>query len=88
MAIKSSVVTIAATATLISPTSDDNVAGVSVSILNSGSVVVYIGGAGVTTANGYPIAAGSALSIGLMSESVYGIVASGTSPVNILEESA
>lgn len=57
-------------------------------IANNGSVTVFIGGSGVTTANGLPLAAGEKMSSDGGTEfegDVYGIVASGTCDTRVLE---
>jgi hypothetical protein len=51
----------------------------------AGGVTVYVGGADVTTATGYPVAAGDALALDLAeNEVVYGVVASSTQAVNVI----
>lgn len=51
------------------------------------SATVYLGGATVTTDEGYPLAAGEALPVGDIGDgdNLYGIVASGTADVRVLE---
>ena len=85
MALQSAAVTVAATATVLSTAAGDR-EGHRVLILNpSGGVTVYVGGADVSTANGYPVASGGTLSLALeVGEIVYGIVATGTQAVNVL----
>jgi hypothetical protein len=46
-------------------------------LTNVGASTIYLGGAAVTTANGYPLAAGAEF-VGVGPSAVYGIVASGT----------
>lgn len=66
--------------------SADQSAGASVAVKNVGSVTVYVGGPGVTTAAGYPVAAGEAVSMDVgKGDEVYGIVGSGTCEVRVLE---
>lgn len=50
---------------------------------NNGAVTVYLGGSGVTTSTGFPLAAGESLTLP-RGASVYGIVASGTCNVRSL----
>jgi len=54
----------------------------------SGSVVVYLGGAGVTTTSyGFALAINSDVSINLQTgEELYGVVASSTLTVNVLRQ--
>lgn len=82
-AVSATRVTVAATATVIFTARG----GVSkVLIRNPTAVSVYIGGSGVTTATGFEIAAGDAVSVALeKQEAIYGIVASGTAIVHVLE---
>jgi hypothetical protein len=54
-------------------------------INNNSAVVVYIGTSGVTTTNGYPLAAnGNFINVDTIS-ALYGIVASGTADVRVFE---
>lgn len=61
--------------------------GSSIAIYNASASTVYIGmTSGVTTANGVPVAAASwGPSFDLDDEAVYGIVASGTADVRVIE---
>ena len=78
-------VTIAATPTLIASggarVNPDQVV-ISVPI---GGATVYLGDAAVSTATGFPVAAGGVFKWALTGESVYGIVASSTQAVNVAE---
>lgn len=87
MALDPRAVSVATTATRIDTSSETDMArGSSVAVYNNGAATVYLGDDGVTTANGYPLAAGSHMSIDLdPSEALYGIVASGTVEVRVLE---
>jgi hypothetical protein len=51
-----------------------------------GSATIYVGGPGVTTANGYPIAAGASVPAGIVgdNETLYGIALTGTPVVAVL----
>jgi hypothetical protein len=71
-----SAVTVANTATLVVAA---NQAKAGFLIANVGSATVYLGGSGVTTANGYPLDPGE------YEGNLYGIVASGTNAVRVLE---
>lgn len=56
-------------------------------ILNpSGNETVYVGAVGVSTATGFPVAAGGVFNWALTGDSVYGIVASGTEDVHVAEK--
>jgi hypothetical protein len=58
----------------------------SMDIYNDGSNTVYIGGSGVTTANGRPIAAGGNYPMDVGSDIlIYGIVATGSEALRILQ---
>ncbi len=55
-------------------------------VRNRSTVVVYIGGPGVTTGTGFPLDPGDSVSVDLSAkESLYGIVASGTAAVAVLQ---
>lgn len=55
-------------------------------VYQASGVTVYVGGAGVTTATGFPIPSGGSLSIELgPSDSLYGIVAAATQSVNVIQ---
>lgn len=65
----------------------DRQAGESLLVYNNSSVTIYIGGAGVTTSTGMPVAAnsygpGMDLQTG---DALYGIVASGTAEMRVFE---
>jgi hypothetical protein len=80
-----SAVTVANTATLVVAA---NQAKAGFLIANVGSATVYLGGSGVTTANGYPLDPGEKLASDGGTEyegNLYGIVASGTNAVRVLE---
>lgn len=50
-----------------------------------GAIVIYIGEAGVTSANGCPIAAGSFIDIGGNAGPIYAVAASGTPTAAFVE---
>lgn len=86
MAVTHNIVSVGTTATAISSAVSDR-DGHSVLIQNpSESVVVYIGGTGVTTASyGVALAGGADISIDLQQgEILFGVVASSTQNVNVL----
>lgn len=54
-------------------------------IYNNGSVTIFLGAAGVTTAAGFPLLPGQSVSLGVGALVVCGIVATGTAEARILE---
>lgn len=54
-------------------------------IYNNGSVTVYLGGSGVTTANGLPLLPGAAFVDDRTTGVWYGVTASGTGDLRIIE---
>lgn len=54
-------------------------------IYNNGTATIYIGGANVTVNTGIPLAVGATLAIDVGVALVYGIAASGTHDVRVLE---
>lgn len=95
MAVKSTAVTVATTATrldtaveAVSSTRSDAIAGQGVLVWNDGAATIYLGGSDVTTANGVPVPAGTwspAIELAELGEGLYGIVASGTVAARVLE---
>lgn len=82
--IRSSTVSIGTTATAVPTTALPG--RNSMAIKNIGAATVYIGDDTVTTVNGYELEAGDSLPIDIGENvTVYGIVASGTVEVRILE---
>ena len=76
--------TIAATATAIPATA--LVGRTTIVMKNTGSATIYVGSSTVTTANGYPLAAGAELALDLNENVViYGIVATSTETLAIIE---
>ena len=58
----------------------------SVLVRNRGSVSVFLGGSAVTTANGFELGAGESVSMDLgTKDTLYGIVASGTARVDVVQ---
>lgn len=85
MAVTSAQVSVTTTATLLSAVESDDRSGSSLLASNQGAVTVYLGSDSVTTGAGFPLAAGSSMSVDLQpGESLYGIVASGTCTVAVL----
>lgn len=74
----------AATAIVASPT----VSSRSVTVTNNGSTVIFIGGAGVTTATGTPLPPGASYTVENYKAALYGVVASGTGDARYLEFSS
>lgn len=93
MTVKSRAVTVAATATVLNGTDVDDryqsAQGIATSILvqvPTGGVAVYLGGSDVTTSNGVSVGAGESFSLDLsINESLYGIVATSTQGVRVLQ---
>ena len=70
--------TVTTTAAIIIPY---DLGGRQVQIKNTGSVTIYIGGSGLTLANGYPLAANEAPYPIPCSNPIYGMTASGTGTI-------
>jgi hypothetical protein len=88
VAVRSSTILVGTAPTLVV----DGIAahGQAFAVKNNGAQTVFLGGEGVTTADGYPLAAGEAMSMDLPSsgaEDVYGVVASGTCETRTLSMS-
>lgn len=86
MAVGHARVSVAATATVLGSAAADR-DGFTVVVQNpSGGATVFLGGSGVTTTDyGYSLAAGAEVSVELLKgEALYGVVASGTTTVNVL----
>jgi hypothetical protein len=80
----SSAVTVTTTATQLCAAATDRY---SVGIYNNGSVVIYVGPSAVTTASGFPVAAGGALFLDSATEAaVFAIAASSTADVRVMTE--
>ena len=87
MAVSSTAVTVADTATLLATGGSSG--GDSVAVYNNGAETVFLGGSGVTTAAGYPLGAGEHVGIDLeRGESLYGIVAAATEECRVLKANA
>mgnify|MGYP001572625574 CR=1 FL=1 len=84
---KSRTVSVGVAATRLDSTTDDNQKNTGWVAYNASAVTVYIGGSDVTTSNGLPLS-GTSWSPGVelgWSEALYGIVASVTSDIKVLE---
>jgi hypothetical protein len=57
---------------------------VSAAIYGPTGATIYFVGANVTTTNGYPVVGPNTLSIDLIAETIYAVVAAGTTDVQIL----
>jgi len=104
MASVARVVTVAVTATILTADQSDVAPGTSLAVyVPVGGATVFIGGVAVTTATGYPCLAGTEhffdlestgnprllpSSLNPTSESLYGIVATSTQAVNVLQTGA
>lgn len=86
MAIDNRAVSVATTATRLDGDAEGRAAS-AVAVHNNGASTVYLGDSGVTTANGFPLAAGASVSFEMddQGDTLYGIVASGTVEVRVLE---
>lgn len=85
MPISAAVVTVTTAATLLSSGGDGSGTLRSVIIRNDSAVDVYVGGPTVTIATGLRIPATSYLPLDLdISDALYGIVAAGSEPVQVL----
>lgn len=73
-------VTVAGSATLLAPLRARN----AVTIYNGGSTTVYVGGPGVTTTTGFPLAAGNAYTLNT-SAALYGITSGTAASVGVGE---
>lgn len=86
MAVRAYAVTVGTTATHLTDDGSHAYAFTqSLAFYNAGAVTVYLGRSGVTTATGYPLAAGEhfAADLSETQDEVYGIVASGTAEVRV-----
>lgn len=84
MSVSSAAVTVTTSATALHAADADPH---SVAVANVGASTVYLGGSDVTTANGFPLAAGASVPVGLSpSEILYGRVTSGTVEVRVLRQ--
>ena len=86
MAVQSRTVTVTTTASRID---QEDGGSQGFAVYNNGSATVYLGGSGVTTSNGYPLAAGEHMGADLdfREEAIYAVCASGTVEVRVLEVS-
>lgn len=89
MAIQAAVVSVATTATALNAA--ESVGSDLVSVLvkvPTGGATVYVGPSDVTTASGFPVAAGESMEFPYLgrAERVYGIVAASTQNVNVLRQ--
>lgn len=58
----------------------------SVAVYNNGTAIVYVGDSAVTTATGFPIAVGGAMSFDIdTTEGLYGRATAGTHDVRVIE---
>lgn len=78
--------TVTTTATKINSTPTDLIGSAGGQARNRGSVSVFVGGADVTSAAGYEVEAGDVLAFDLdQGEDIYGITASSTAVMHVLE---
>lgn len=89
MALKTAAVSVSSTATRLDTNIDaDTETGQNVSLYNAGAVTVYIGGPNVATTTGIPLVAGAYADLPNLrpGSTLYGIVASGTCEVRVLQD--
>lgn len=85
MAVLSRAVSVATTATRID-SSEGGQSSQGLAVHNAGEATVYLGGVDVSTANGYPLAAGEHFSADLaQGDLLYGVVAASTVEVRVFE---
>lgn len=87
MAIEIAAVTVATTATALAAGGGEgrgSVTTITVKPAAAGGAEVYLGPAGVTTATGLPLGGGISFSL-IAADSLYGIVATGTVAVRVME---
>lgn len=86
MTVLAASVSVGTSATLLSSSTDDGAYGHTVAVkVPTGGATVSLGGSAVTTAAGFPLAAGESATFDLGSgDALYGIVVSGTQAVNVL----
>lgn len=79
-------VTVTTTAQALTGTDSDNLIGSGICVKNTGATTCYIGGSDVTSANGYPLAAGEAFAADSATggDVLYARTASGTTTVAVL----
>lgn len=88
MATRSSIITVTTTATRLAPGSDtDNPGYRDLAIQNTSAVTIYLGGADVTTATGFPLVAGASLTLDDVQPGSlpHAIVATATATLALLE---
>lgn len=83
MAVQAAQVSVGTTATLLS--NDEGRDGSSILVQAPAGATLFVGGADVTSAQGFPVAAGQVLSFDLRStDALFGILASGSGTVSVL----
>lgn len=86
MAINAAQVPVSTTATRLNSDPHDSRSDSAIAITAPAAAVLYLGRAGVSTATGFPLPAGTTISLDLQSsEDVYGVLATGTGTVSVLE---
>ena len=86
MTVKATRVTVGTSPTKINSKPADGLSGSGGQARNRGAASVFVGGSDVTTTDGYEVEAGDVLSFDLdQGENIYGIVASGTCEMHVLE---
>lgn len=86
MGAKATVVAVTTTPTVLNPVADSSYGTSSLVILPPAGSTVYVGGPAVATTNGLPVTGGQSLAVDVDNqETIYGVVASGTVNVNVLQ---
>lgn len=81
----SQAVAVSTSAVLLSSVDGDGVTGQSLLLTNKGSVELVLGPSSVTAGAGYRVAAGASVSVDLgVGEALYGVVASGSTTIDVL----
>lgn len=88
MAVVAAQVAVGTTAVLLSADSDSG--GASVLVQAPAAAILFVGGSGVSAAAGFPIAAGTALSVDLPgpNDQLFGVLASGSGTAGVLRVGA
>jgi hypothetical protein len=88
MAVRAQRVAVGTSPTALTGSTSDYQSGHSGLIRNRGNATVCLGGSDVSTSTGYRLDAGEAIPLDLFdTETIYGIVASGTQTCDVLEVS-
>jgi hypothetical protein len=87
--IQSAIVNVSTTKALLSASGRMSGSKHAVLVTAPAGATLFLGGSDVTSASGYPLAAGTSITLDLdYSDEVYGILASGTGSANVLRSGA